>query len=374
MDHRSGHSQGLRVLGAIAVWLLSAAAAWACTYDSFLERLGGTESGGRYDIENSIGYLGKYQMGELALIDVGLYSRDGTSRNDWRGAWTSRARSMGVNSKQDFLGNGDVQEWAIREYMRIQWGYARSFGLDDYIGQTVGGLPISESAILMGQHLGGIKNMTLFLKTGGSYVFEDDYGTQITTYIRRGYGYQTPWGSTGACGDPPPPSDGDGSGDPYNPPPILTAEELQRDMAACDPVVETALMEAQGMALEQARSDINGSILEPAALKVVSCLNNLMSTGISLSWGFHPPSLSDMFNMLAERACDAMNDLFDEVTEDLRHGFEHAGPLGSFDVRLRRGQGSLLDVGFITNSVVTGEDIRLREAVGQVPQIDIDLD
>ncbi len=354
--------------------------ALACTYEQFLERLGGSESGGRYDIENTIGYIGKYQMGELAMIDVGLYSRDGTGRNDWRGSWTARARSMGVNSKQDFLSSPDVQEWAIREYMRIQWGYARAFGLDRYVGRTVGGFPISESAILMGQHLGGIQNMINFLRSGGTVVFRDDYGTPITRYIRNGFGYATPYGSTGVTGecggggDDGNPMPVGGGGTDYDPPPPMTAEELRADFGACDPMVETAIMEAQGMAIDQMRSDINGSILEPAALKVVSCLNNLLNTGISLSWGFNLPNLQDMFTMLAERACDEMNRLFDEATEDLRHGFEHKGPLGNIGIRLEPGQGSLLDFGIRTNSVVTGQTRRLEQSIGQVPRIDLGLD
>jgi hypothetical protein len=69
-------------------------------YEAFLSALGSRESSGRYDVENPWGYLGKYQMGEAALIDAGYYLQDGTAQNDWRGEWTGKD---GVWSKEDFL-------------------------------------------------------------------------------------------------------------------------------------------------------------------------------------------------------------------------------------------------------------------------------
>lgn len=48
------------------------------TYDDFFEALGQKESSGNYaSINKKHGYLGKYQMGEAALIDSGYYKRDG---------------------------------------------------------------------------------------------------------------------------------------------------------------------------------------------------------------------------------------------------------------------------------------------------------
>jgi hypothetical protein len=49
------------------------------SYRDFLDALGERESGGDYGVVNSYGYLGKYQFGELALIDVGYYTADGTA-------------------------------------------------------------------------------------------------------------------------------------------------------------------------------------------------------------------------------------------------------------------------------------------------------
>jgi len=41
--------------------------------DLYYEAIGERESGGDYKVVNNIGFLGKYQMGEMALVDAGYY-------------------------------------------------------------------------------------------------------------------------------------------------------------------------------------------------------------------------------------------------------------------------------------------------------------
>ena len=43
------------------------------TLEKFFEDLGFRESGGDYKVVNNIGFLGEYQMGEMALVDAGYY-------------------------------------------------------------------------------------------------------------------------------------------------------------------------------------------------------------------------------------------------------------------------------------------------------------
>ena len=100
------------------------------TYSEFLNRLGARESGGNYQAVNKYGYLGKYQMGELALVDTGYYTSDGTKNNDWSGTWTGKD---GINSKDDFLNSEQAQENAIRLYIDRQWSYITYYQLDVYI-------------------------------------------------------------------------------------------------------------------------------------------------------------------------------------------------------------------------------------------------
>lgn len=80
------------------------------SYKAFFELLGQQESSNRYNIKNYAGYLGRYQMGELALIDAGYYNRDYSGGNNWVGNWTDKADKDGVDSKNDFLNScGKVQ-------------------------------------------------------------------------------------------------------------------------------------------------------------------------------------------------------------------------------------------------------------------------
>ena len=156
-------------------------------YKDFLKALGYRESGGRYDIENSYGYLGKYQMGEMALQDAGYYKGDSTPRkNDWIGEWTGKD---GVWSKEDFLNNPQAQENAIREYHRKVWKYIKALDLDEYVGKTVSGVYITESGLLGGAHLVGVRSLAKFLKSGGREIPKDGYGTPITEYISKFSGY-----------------------------------------------------------------------------------------------------------------------------------------------------------------------------------------
>lgn len=105
------------------------------TYDDFFEALGQKESSGNYSaIQKKYGYLGKYQMGEAALIDCGYYKRDGKISNSFLDKfWTGKDD---VKSKQNFLDNHQAQENAIRAYMKVQWRYIIAKDLDRFVGQT----------------------------------------------------------------------------------------------------------------------------------------------------------------------------------------------------------------------------------------------
>jgi hypothetical protein len=159
------------------------------TYEAFLLALADSESSRRYDVVNTKGFLGKYQMGERALIDCGYYKRDGKISNSFLDKfWTSKD---GVKSKQEFLDNPKAQENAIRDYMKVQWGYIIFHNLDRSVGQKVNGILIATSGLLAGCHLGGHGNLNAFIKQGTE--FEDDYNTRISGYIQKFAGYDTPF-------------------------------------------------------------------------------------------------------------------------------------------------------------------------------------
>ncbi|MCB1498239.1 MAG: calcium-binding protein [Bauldia sp.] len=158
-------------------------------YRDFLDALGERESSGDYTVVNTFGYLGKYQFGELALIDIGYYTADGTAKNDWQpGHWTGKD---GIGSKADFLASPEAQENAIRAYMKLQWQYLGD--TQRFAGQTIGGLKLTESSLLAGAHLLGHGAVTTFLEGGAVSPPKDGYGTTITEYLTLFSGYKTPF-------------------------------------------------------------------------------------------------------------------------------------------------------------------------------------
>ncbi|MGE4170394.1 MAG: DUF3892 domain-containing protein [Candidatus Margulisiibacteriota bacterium] len=160
------------------------------TYDAFFEALGQKESSGNYSVvQKKYGYLGKYQMGEAALIDSGYYKRDGKINNSFLdNFWTGKD---GVHSKQDFLENHQAQENAIREYMKVQWRYIISVNLDRFVDQTRDGILFTVSGLLAGAHLGGHGRLKAYLKD--NQLFPDGNGVVVTEYIQKFGGYETPF-------------------------------------------------------------------------------------------------------------------------------------------------------------------------------------
>lgn len=156
-------------------WLLAllvAASALAAGYDTYLRDLAYRESGNRSWVVNRYGYMGLYQMGRSALIDAGYM----TSSGQWTG-------KNGATSQAAFLASPTIQTAAINDYNQVQWRYITRMGLDRYVGQTIGGVQITESGLLAGAHLLGAGNLATFLRSGGATVPRDGNRVPITQYI-----------------------------------------------------------------------------------------------------------------------------------------------------------------------------------------------
>jgi Ca2+-binding RTX toxin-like protein len=161
----------------------------AGTYRDFLDALGQRESGGNYRAVNQFNYLGKYQMGEGALIDTGYYTPDGTSRNDWQKShFTGKG---GIDSKAEFLASPAAQEAAIRAYMDKQWQYIAS--VQKYDGQILGGVKITISGMLAGAHLVGNGGLKTYLKSGGDDAPVDGNNVSVASYVTKFAGFATPY-------------------------------------------------------------------------------------------------------------------------------------------------------------------------------------
>lgn len=152
----------------------------------FLDDLAILESGGNYKAFNKYGYAGKYQMGEMAMIDAGYYIKRGNFNNDWSGKFTGKD---GVYSIKDFLNNPQAQENAQLIFKKKQWGYLKSVGADKYLGEKINGYIITQSGLLAGAHLKGAGSVIKYLKSNGKYNPTDAFGTSVESYMKRFAGY-----------------------------------------------------------------------------------------------------------------------------------------------------------------------------------------
>lgn len=151
-------------------------------YASYAEEIGKKESGGKYDTVNSIGYVGKYQFGAMALEDMGLVKkgvgRKGQKALDNPENWTI------PGGKSAFLQNAQLQEDTMKRYTMQNFLSLSRLGVikKDTTPQQVAGY-------LAASHLLG-PGGALALSQGKSG--SDAYGTSSATYFKVGAATQAP--------------------------------------------------------------------------------------------------------------------------------------------------------------------------------------
>ena len=157
------------------------------TLDEFYNDLGARESGGNYSSINKYGYVGKYQMGEAAMIDAGYYKKPSVKyNNDWSGQFTGKD---GVYSVQDFLKNKQAQENAQKAFKQAQWNQLKAIGADKYIGKEINGIKITQSGLLAAAHLKGPGAVKEYLQSDGKNIPKDAFGTSVENYMKKFEGY-----------------------------------------------------------------------------------------------------------------------------------------------------------------------------------------
>jgi len=145
---------------------------------AYMAQIGKSESSNNYTAVNSIGYLGKYQFGYMALIDAGLIKKSVTSNSqlDLPDNWIRTH----CGSKEEFLTNKTLQEETMQSYTKrnynalIRIGVINSKNKDD---------PEEVAGWLATSHLlgpGGAKKVAI--GEGGA----DAFGTSGTDYFQRG--------------------------------------------------------------------------------------------------------------------------------------------------------------------------------------------
>lgn len=156
-------------------------------YNSYASALAKKESGGDYGAVNSLGYVGKYQFGAMALEDMGLVKKGvgkkGQKALDDPSNWNVEG------GKQAFLGNAQLQEDTMLRYTQQNFKALARLGVI-----TKDTDPKEVAGYLAAAHLlgpGGARD----LKQGKSGT--DAYGTSSAAYYKVGAETQTAGGGAG---------------------------------------------------------------------------------------------------------------------------------------------------------------------------------
>ena len=133
------------------------------SHQQFLNAIGHRESSNNYNVVNRFGYMGKYQFGKRTLRGLGFKI-----------------------SKEEFLNSPEIQEEAMHKLLQTNKRYLKKY-IDEYEGQIVHGVLVTESGLLAAAHLGGAGSVKKWFRTGK--VRKDGNGVKITTYMERFSGY-----------------------------------------------------------------------------------------------------------------------------------------------------------------------------------------
>ena len=134
------------------------------THKDFLEAIGFKESGNKYNIVNRFGYMGRYQFGKRTLRGLGFKL-----------------------SREEFLNSPEVQELAMYKLLQTNKKYLQKY-IDEYDGEIVHGVLVTESGLLAAAHLGGAGSVKKWFRTGK--VRRDGNGVKITNYMEKFSGYK----------------------------------------------------------------------------------------------------------------------------------------------------------------------------------------
>ena len=139
---------------------------------TFLHALAQKESSGDPKSVNSLGYIGKYQFGKMALEDLDLDDKITTHK-------FKRNPKIFPEHKQDE---------AMVKLLKINKGYLGEY-VTKWEGKMINGIKITQSGLLSGAHLVGAKAVKQFLDSNGKIVPKDGNDVPVTDYIKKFGGY-----------------------------------------------------------------------------------------------------------------------------------------------------------------------------------------
>ena len=161
-------------------------------YNAYAAAIALHESGGDYGVVNSIGYLGKYQMGAGAMVDMGYLYLDVYRRYGDNGAFRDAAAWKPPYTRSGFLADHAEQERAMVKLTGINRSRLRSSGV-----LTDRSTAIEQGAWLAVAHGLGAGAASTYFRRGEAK--PDGYGTTAAQIYRIGaYSQKHPYALTSA--------------------------------------------------------------------------------------------------------------------------------------------------------------------------------
>ena len=120
---------------------------------------------------NKRGYIGLFQYGKEALIDIGY--------NTEEGSWTGK---NGAVSEEAFRSSREIQIAAINLTIDLWCKRLRVWGFNEYYGKIVKGIEITESGCIAGCHLVGSGGLASFLDMPGNYKINKKTGKRHSEF------------------------------------------------------------------------------------------------------------------------------------------------------------------------------------------------
>lgn len=138
-------------------------------YSLIQNKLSKLESNNNHSVVNQYGYLGKYQFGELALMDLKF-----KKNKKWVGKY-------GIYNKEAFLSSPIIQDIAFSEWINILLLRIKRKKLYKYIGKTFKKSIVTREGLLAGCHLIGCRGLEKALKQNKDVT--DGNGTKVSKYL-----------------------------------------------------------------------------------------------------------------------------------------------------------------------------------------------
>ena len=130
----------------------------------YLDKLAFTESTDRWYITNSIGYIGKYQFGDLSIKDLKKLHPEKYHKIDINKFRNISKKDIPLKLKKKLLTKifpQHLQDEAIKDLIILNKKYLGDY--KQYLGKKIDGIKITESGLIASAHLVGYRKIKEYL-------------------------------------------------------------------------------------------------------------------------------------------------------------------------------------------------------------------